>query len=212
MTYLILALVLTITGCGSDDSAGPATESSVEVSRMDNDDPEATSVAKGSVTALMVEDASKAPICDRDGLLIYVLDVKEFRVCHNPEWVVVDIKGPKGDKGDPGEVTVAQQQQQTVVAPPALAWVDTMGGFWWLHAGESHNYASGCMGDWRQPTAVEIRNAVTRGLVSAFQALGYTTTEYWLPGTVSGDNAQVHTYAWYKSWTPKGLLCVRAAP
>jgi hypothetical protein len=208
--FLMLALLLltiTVTGCGTADSATD-TETSLN---PENSESEAPVTAKGSVTALAIKDLASAPDCDLSGLLIYLLDTAEFRVCDGKDWVAIDIKGPKGDKGEDGAVA----QQQTVTTPPDNVWVDQMTGKWWLHGGNGPFNTGACIGDYRAPTEAEISAAVDHGLIAGFRAKGYTTLNYW---TSNVGYWAAFTFARYFSETgmdtaPKtnafGRLCVK---
>ena len=55
--------------------------------------------------AVAVEDAGNLPVCDAKSKsrLIHILSTGEFRVCDGSAWMLISIKGEKGDQGEQGE-------------------------------------------------------------------------------------------------------------
>jgi hypothetical protein len=213
----MLLVLLTITvGCGT----APGSETAPVEESSDPATEEAPRIAKTTVDALAVTDEASLPPCDRNGLLVYILDVKEFRVCDGKDWVAINIQGPKGDKGEDG---VAQTVTTVAETPPASVWVDAMTGKWWLHSGDGPYVTASCTGAYRAATYAEIKAAVAHGLVAGFKAKGYATDAYWYttwpdqpgPDMVLYNAPFNDPYAWTTAevaalrTATRGKLCVK---
>jgi len=208
MRILILATVI-LASCGDQgtNSAGSDDPVAVTPEVTVKGEPEATPTpaaqrAQAVLDALAVASAAELPACERNGQLVYALDVKQFFVCDGSAWVEIDIKGEKGEQGAQGEQGIAgatgPQGDTVIVEPDALGpseWRDEMTSLVWMHTGAklwntAHNLAY-CLGSYRKPTYAEIQSAVFHGMWVYYDQAGFEMGAFiWDPGMAPGGTEQ----------------------
>lgn len=99
MKTIILAAAL-LSACGTDDSPAPATTAEASTAATAAAPAPDTETAP---TARLVASEAVRPACDAEGALIYVADKREFQACSSGAWAAIDLRGPAGADGAPGE-------------------------------------------------------------------------------------------------------------
>lgn len=167
----LLSLVLLVSACGTANQSSPSAQSGVGTAKVDTTitQPNATPTAPNNTNSyhtLAVESAN-IPVCDStaESDLVYVLDQKQFKVCSNNTWVVVDIAGPSGTPGKDGK-------NGTNGAPgtptPGNEWLNPITNVTWFLGGWG-SYAQAqavCTGQFRLPTETEAQLAYTSAIPS----------------------------------------------
>jgi hypothetical protein len=154
--YILIGMV----GCGADDSKEKAAEEYDQQAKVDGEDDEKEVVLEyrraGERMALAVDDTKDVPECEslNDRQLVYVKKTDEFFSCEDGEWLEVDLKGPKGDPGEPAPIIADNM------------WQDPITEEIFLIAGNAKypDAQSACAGDYRLPSLDEATTAVLHGL------------------------------------------------
>jgi hypothetical protein len=106
----LLMVTFLVSACGTAPatSSGPETGKDSLVEKPADDQPEGKDnrePAAEGVSALLVADASKLPVCDAaaEGKLVYLRSEKAFKVCAATAWEAIDLRGPAGAEGEDGQ-------------------------------------------------------------------------------------------------------------
>ena len=113
LTALFLSNV--VVGCGYFDEFGFGKKKDVDEALID---PIPGKKNDEDLKVLYLEDQSKLPECnsDKEGILSFIKDQRQFYICENGNWTSLDVKGDtgetgttgdKGDKGDKGDQGIA---------------------------------------------------------------------------------------------------------
>lgn len=112
----IIALMVSITlsnGCGTKGSGGHQSNEVPETESVITNTPEDTAAAFSN-SAKLVTAVTDLPKCDSttQGLLYYVVTLKQFQVCQANTWTTIDLTGAKGDAGTSGASTTGASPEK----------------------------------------------------------------------------------------------------
>lgn len=98
---------LGLVACGTEPNAGKdnAPETGKETTPEDKTAQESFAKYHSMLVATTVDLPTCTP--ESEGWLVYVKSESTFKYCASGAWENIDIKGPKGDKGEPGAVMTA---------------------------------------------------------------------------------------------------------
>lgn len=101
MKKLALIMTMAATACGSDKGSGGG-DASTLVKQGESESP--APGTEGTMPA-MFATVLDLPACaaESEGALVYIKAAKQFNVCANGQWEVIDLRGDKGDVGAQGE-------------------------------------------------------------------------------------------------------------
>ncbi len=168
---LLAALVL-VSACGTEPTPVTAESTTAPIAA-----PAAAAAPASMATALRVDQVDALPPCEalNDGALAYVAADKQFRVCLEGQWQVVDLRGaqgkpgtdgtpgapgangaqgPQGEQGKPG-TDGAQGAAGANAVGVGVVWQDPDGGQRWQVASEAAAYAEAagvCGAGWSVPS------------------------------------------------------------
>jgi hypothetical protein len=121
LTSSLLAFLLSSCGAkpADDTVASPETKISGQTS------PTIPALAN----SIMLSTPEDLPVCDdvHKSQLAYIVSTKQFQVCDRGAWIVVDIKGEKGDRGEPGPFSSVAPIMPGDIIPPGSVTLNLFG-------------------------------------------------------------------------------------
>lgn len=157
---LVFAIAATFFGCGEDDSSPKKAALRV----TESGEPSTTTEQK-ELRPLYIAEGEPKPECTEadEGWLVYQ---NGFFVCQSAAWVVVDIRGPKGDTGEAGAKGEPGKDGEVIYVDGEY-WQDPFTGVTWRVFGTLSKGIPTCNDGYRLPTVAEIDVASDNGMYVA---------------------------------------------